>query len=66
MVPATGQKAYHARFFDSSVGGYMPCKAPPAPPKPALSCEPGSHIDSVSLGGDDGSCDLGPRIWGQY
>ena len=53
---AKGQKAYHARFYDFEVGGYSPCKSPPPPPEPRISCASGSHIDSVTEGGDNGSC----------
>jgi hypothetical protein len=56
---AHGQQAYHARYYDPKAGGYSPCKAPPPAPQPSLPtpCKAGTHVDTVTLPGDDGSCD---------
>jgi hypothetical protein len=53
---SAGQRAWHARFYNEEAGGYAPCSSA-GPPKSKLQCPEGQKLDSVSTGGDDGSCD---------
>lgn len=49
-----GQRAWHDRFYDSEAGGYAPCSS--APTNSDLKCPEGQMVDSIQVGGDDGSC----------